>query len=412
MSEVESAGAARGSGTRSAASSAASSAEDDADGRAQRRAAGAEDSGARALADPAALVARIRAWGRELGFSAIGVADLDLTEASARLAAWLADDRHGTMDYMARHAPLRADPTQLLPGALRAITARMDYLPASAGPDWAARESRRLADGEAAVVSVYARGRDYHKVLRQRLQALASRIEAEVGRYGYRVCTDSAPVFEVELARKSGTGWRGKHTLLLSREAGSMFFLGEILTDLPLPPDAPTDEHCGSCTRCLDACPTGAITAAYEVDARRCISYLTIEHAGSIPEPLRPLLGNRVYGCDDCQLVCPWNKFARTAALPDFDVRHGLDAATLVELFGWSESEFDVRHAGSAIRRIGHERWLRNIAVALGNAPTRAEVVRALQARRDDRSPLVREHVAWALARHGEPAAGAARSAA
>ena len=403
MNAVESAGAARGAGVADAPG---------ADGDARRRAAGAEDSGAAAVIDPTALVARIRAWGGELGFSAIGIADLDVAEASARLAAWLADGRHGTMDYMARHAPLRADPTQLLPGALRAITARMDYLPTGTAADWAERETRRLGEGEAAVVSVYARGRDYHKVLRQRLQALASRIEAEAGRFGYRVCTDSAPVFEVELARRSGIGWRGKHTLLLSREAGSMFFLGEILTDLPLPPDAPIDEHCGSCTRCLDACPTGAITAPYEVDARRCLSYLTIEHDGPIPEPLRPLIGNRVYGCDDCQLACPWNKFARTATLPDFDVRHGLDVATLVELFAWSEREFDARHAGSAIRRIGHERWLRNIAVALGNAPTRPQVVRALQARRDDPSPLVREHVAWALARHGEPADPLARPAA
>jgi epoxyqueuosine reductase len=376
-------------------------------GRAAGAAAG-EDSGARVAIDGSALVERVRAWGRELGFGAIGIADLDVAASSARLAAWLADGRHGTMDYMAHHAPLRAEPSRLLPGALRAITARMDYLPPATGDDWLARESARLHEGEAAVVSVYARGRDYHKVLRQRLQTLASRIEAAVGPFGYRVCTDSAPVFEVELARKSGIGWRGKHTLLLSREAGSMFFLGEILTDLPLPVDAPTDDHCGSCTRCLDVCPTGAITAPYEVDARRCISYLTIEHDGSIPEPLRPLMGNRVYGCDDCQLVCPWNKFARTATLPDFDVRHGLDAATLVALFGWSDAQFQQRHAGSAIRRIGHERWLRNIAVALGNAPTRPAVLDALRARRDDPSALVREHVAWALARHGEAGARSA----
>jgi epoxyqueuosine reductase len=378
---------------------------------AQREPARGEDSGAREF-DGAVLVERIRQWGRELGFSAVGIADLDVAQSSARLAAWLADGRHGTMDYMARHAPLRADPTQLLPGALRAITARMDYLPAGTAADWAERETRRLGEGEAAVVSVYARGRDYHKVLRQRLQALAGRIEAEAGRFGYRVCTDSAPVFEVELARRSGIGWRGKHTLLLSRDAGSMFFLGEILTDLPLPADAPIDEHCGSCTRCVDACPTGAITAPYELDARRCISYLTIEHDGSIPEPLRPLLGNRVYGCDDCQLACPWNKYARTATLPDFDVRHGLDVATLVELFAWSAAEFDARHAGSAIRRIGHERWLRNIAVALGNAPGTAVVLQALRAREHDPSPLVREHVAWALARHRASADAAAASAA
>jgi epoxyqueuosine reductase len=251
------------------------------------------------------------------------------------------------------------------------------------------------------VISLYARGRDYHKVLRQRLQALASRIEEAVGAHRYRVATDSAPVLEIELARKAGIGWRGKHTLLLSQDAGSTFFLGEILTDLPLPVDAPAREHCGTCTRCIDVCPTRAITAPYEVDARRCISYLTIELPGSIPEELRPLVGNRVYGCDDCQLVCPWNKFARTADLPDFDVRHGLDHATLVDLFAWTEREFEERHAGSAIRRIGYARWLRNIAVALGNAETSDEIVAALRARAGHPDPLVREHVDWALARHG-----------
>jgi epoxyqueuosine reductase len=295
---------------------------------------------------------------------------------------------------------LRAEPQRLLPGARRAIVATMNYLPRDTSANWSERERARLHDSGAAVVSLYARGRDYHKVLRQRLQALATRIEQEVGACGYRVATDSAPVFEVELARKAGLGWRGKHTLLLSQDAGSMFFVGEILTDLPLPVDGPVSEHCGTCTRCLDVCPTQAITAPYALDARRCISYLTIELPGSIPEELRPLVGNRVYGCDDCQLVCPWNKFARAATLPDFDVRHGLDAATLVELFSWSEAQFNERHAGSAIRRIGYSRWLRNVAVALGNAEPKPETIAALRAREHDADPLVREHVAWALARH------------
>jgi epoxyqueuosine reductase len=367
-----------------------------------------EDSGARALdaEQLATLAERIKSWGSELGFDAVGIADVDVAAASERLRTWLDAGRHAAMDYMARHAHLRAEPGQLLRGAARVISARLDYLPAATPPGWAEREQGRLAQRDAAVVSLYARGRDYHKVLRQRLQRLATRIESEIGPFGYRVCTDSAPVFEVEFARKSGIGWRGKHTLLLSQDAGSMFFLGEILTDLPLPADAPTDEHCGTCARCIAACPTGAITAPYELDARRCISYLTIEHPGSIPEDLRPLIGNRVYGCDDCQLVCPWNKFARVAKLPDFDVRNGLDVATLVELFGWTQQEFDERHAGSAILRIGYERWLRNIAVALGNAPGSIEVMQALQARASHPSALVREHVAWALQRQAAALTG------
>jgi epoxyqueuosine reductase len=361
-----------------------------------------EDSGARApdAERLAALAARIKVWGAELGFGAVGIADVDVAAASARLREWLAAGRHGDMDYMARHAQLRADPAQLLPRAARVISVRLDYLPRATGDGWTEREQQRLRDDNTALVSLYARGRDYHKVLRQRLQQLASRIEAQVGAFGYRVCTDSAPVFEVELARKSGIGWRGKHTLLLAPDAGSMFFLGEILTDLPLPVDAPMAEHCGTCARCIDACPTQAITGPYQLDARRCISYLTIEHQGSIPELLRPLLGNRVYGCDDCQLACPWNKFARVSTLPDFDVRHGLDSATLIELFAWTEEEFDARHAGSAIRRIGHERWLRNVAVALGNAPRSERVIAALRRRADHPSALVREHVQWALQRH------------
>jgi epoxyqueuosine reductase len=351
--------------------------------------------------DGGALVERIRAWGIELGFAAIGISDVEVAEASQRLQAWLDDGRQGTMNYMARHAALRAEPSRLLPGALRVICARMDYLPQSAGADWTARELRRLEEPGAAVISLYARGRDYHKVLRARLQALAERIEAAVGEFGYRVTTDSAPVFEVELARKAGLGWRGKHTLLLSQDAGSMYFLGEILTDLPLPPDAPVRERCGTCNRCIDICPTGAITAAFQLDARRCISYLTIEHAGAIPVELRPLVGNRIYGCDDCQLVCPWNKFAQRSPLADFEVRNGFDETRLIELFAWNAAEFEARTAGSAIRRIGHERWLRNIAVALGNAPTSDAVIAALQSRRDESSALVREHIEWALARHG-----------
>jgi epoxyqueuosine reductase len=351
--------------------------------------------------DWAALAQRIRAWGRELGFARVGIADLDVAAAADRLDAWLAEGRHGAMAYLQRHAHLRRDPTQLLPRARRAIVARMDYLPRDTPAGWSEHEQARLAERGAAVVSLYARGRDYHKVLRQRLQALATRIEGAVGAHGYRVATDSAPVLEVELARKAGLGWRGKHTLLLSQDAGSTFFLGEILTDLPLPVDAPASEHCGTCTRCIDVCPTRAITAPYELDARRCISYLTIELPGSIPEELRALVGNRVYGCDDCQLVCPWNKFARTAELADFDVRHGLDRAALLDLFGWSEEQFETRHAGSPIRRIGYARWLRNLAVALGNAESSAAVIDALRARADHPDPLVREHVAWALARHG-----------
>jgi epoxyqueuosine reductase len=280
----------------------------------------------------------------------------------------------------------------------------MDYLPRGASSEWAARELGRLDESGAAVVSLYARGRDYHKVLRSRLQSLAERIEQVVGTFGYRVATDSAPVLEVELARKAGIGWRGKHTLLLSQDAGSMFFLGEILTDLALPADAPITERCGTCTRCIDICPTRAITGPYQLDARRCISYLTIEHPGSIPEELRPLIRNRIYGCDDCQLVCPWNKYAKRSALSDFDVRHGLDDATLVELFAWSASDFEARTAGSAIRRVGYERWLRNLAVALGNAPTSDTIIAALSSRRSDASELVREHVEWALARHGAAA--------
>jgi epoxyqueuosine reductase len=340
--------------------------------------------------DYRALAERIRQWGRELGFQAVGIADGDLSAAEPRLIEWLARGRHGEMEYMARHGTLRARPAELKPGTLRVISCRMDY---AVGEDELPEASAR------AYIARYARGRDYHKVLRERLQKLCQRIEGEVGAFGHRVFTDSAPVMEVELAVRAGIGWRGKHTLLLDR-SGSWFFLGEVYTDLPLPPDASIGEHCGTCRRCIDICPTQAIVAPYQLDARRCISYLTIEHKSSIPEELRPLIGNRVYGCDDCQLVCPWNGFAQATGEPDFAVRNGLDRATMVELFRWTEEEFDERLRGSPIRRIGYERWLRNLAVGLGNAPSSSEVVTALRARLDHPSALVREHVQWALSRH------------
>ena len=346
------------------------------------------------------LALTIKAWGRELGFAEVAITDIDLADTEAGLQTWLDAGFHGTMDYMAAHGMKRARPAELVPGTRRVISARMNYLPAATNADWRAREEQRLSDSNAATISVYARGRDYHKVLRARLQQLAERIRAEVGEFGYRVFTDSAPVMEVALAEKSGLGWRGKHTLLLNRQAGSMFFLGEIYTDLPLPVDAAISAHCGQCSACIDVCPTQAIIAPYELDARRCISYLTIELKGSIPLEFRPLIGNRVLGCDDCQLVCPWNKFAQRASLPDFDVRNGFDDVSLIELFSWSEDDFNRKLEGSAIRRIGHVRWLRNIAVGLGNAQTQPAVVTALGQRVSDPSELVREHVQWALQRH------------
>ena len=343
-------------------------------------------------------IEQLQAWARELGFGSLGVADIDLSDAETGLQAWLQAGFHGDMDYMARHGMRRARPAELVPGTTSAIMVTIDYAPAA--PGWIEDASATLADAGRAYVSRYALGRDYHKVVRSRLQQLASRIEAHVGAFRYRVFCDSAPVMEVELARRAGLGWRGKHSLLLEQRRGSAFFLGTLYTDLPLPASQPVGDHCGRCTRCIDACPTGAIVAPYRVDARRCISYLTIELKGAIPESLRPAIGNRIYGCDDCQLACPWNRFARRTVETDFSVRHGLDSASLVELFAWTEAEFKSRLAGSAIYRIGHERWLRNIAVALGNAPGSPEVIAALASRRDHPSELVREHVAWALGRH------------
>ena len=351
------------------------------------------------------VAAQLPAWGAALGFSQIGVADVDLSSAEPGLLAWLAAGCHGEMGYMARHGLTRARPAELVPGTLRVITARMDYLPRSTPADWAPRELARLSAPGEAVVSIYARGRDYHKVLRQRLQALAERIGQAIGPYGFRVFTDSAPMLEVELATRSGQGWRGKHTLTLSREAGSMFFLGEICVDLPLPLTAPSSAHCGECQACLQACPTQAITQPYRLDARRCISYLTIEHAGPIPLPLRRAIGARLYGCDDCQLVCPWNKFAQPSTQADFDVRSPWRQPALPALWRWSEADF-LRHTeGSAMRRIGFERWRRNLAVVSGNALHRGGLPHGLdQALRDamtaalsDASELVLEHLRWAL---------------
>jgi epoxyqueuosine reductase len=347
------------------------------------------------MADFAALAGRIKDWGRELGFQQVGVAGVELGEDERHLREWLAQGRHGTMDYMARHGDKRSRPDELVPGTLRVISARMDYGTGDDDDAW-----RTLADGERAYVARYALGRDYHKVLRGRLQKLADRIAGEIGPFGYRAFTDSAPVLERALARDAGLGWIGKHSCLINRGAGSWFFLGEIYTDLPLPVDDAASAHCGTCSRCITVCPTGAIVAPYRVDARRCISYLTIELKESIPEELRPLIGNRVFGCDDCQLACPWNKFAVRHDQDDFGVRNELDRASLVDLFAWDEDEFLRRTEGSAIRRTGWTGWLRNIAVALGNAPTTPAVLAALASRREHPDPMVREHVLWALAQH------------
>jgi epoxyqueuosine reductase len=350
---------------------------------------------ARPLPDYSHLASDIKRWGGELGFQQIGISATELGRDETHLIDWLAAGRHGEMGYMQRHGNKRSRPAELHAGTLRVISARMDYDPPQARDAWEV-----LDDAKLAYVSRYAVGRDYHKLLRARLQKLADRIAAEIGPFGYRAFVDSAPVMEKALARNAGLGWIGKHTNLINRDAGSWFFLGELYTDLPLPVDAPATEHCGSCVRCIQICPTQAIVAPNQLDARRCISYLTIELRSSIPLEFRRMLGNRIYGCDDCQLVCPWNKFARKSAEPDFIARHGLDAASLIELFGWSEDEFLKRTEGSAIRRIGYECWLRNIAVALGNAPSAQAIVDALRARKDDASELVREHVQWALKEH------------
>lgn len=346
--------------------------------------------------DLARLAEQIKAWGLELGFQQVGISDVDLHADERHLLAWLAAGHHGKMSYMARHGARRARPSELVPGTARVIAARMDYWPAAASAEAV------LDDPARAFISRYALGRDYHKTVRMRLEKLARRIHAAIGPFGYRAFTDSAPVLEKALAQKAGLGWIGKHTNLLHDKTGSWFFLGELYTDLPLPVDAPGQNHCGTCQACIDICPTRAIVAPYQLDARRCISYLTIELRGPIPVELRPLMGNRIYGCDDCQLVCPWNRFAHLSQEPDFAPRHGLDTPQLIELFAWSEAEFLKNTEGSAIRRIGHDCWLRNIAVALGNAPTSTAVVGALQARADHDSALVQEHVRWALARHAK----------
>ena len=344
--------------------------------------------------DYPALARHIKAWGRELGFQQLGITDTDLSVAEGRLFAWMEQGRHGAMAYMARYGSKRSRPAELKPGTLRVISVRLDYL-----PEPMRNMETRLQQPAAAFVSRYTLGRDYHKLLRKRLQRLAKRIEGEIGEFGHRVFVDSAPVLEKPLAEKAGLGWIGKHTNLINRTAGSWFFLGELYTDLPLPVDRPAQPHCGSCSACIDICPTQAIVAPYQLDARRCISYLTIELKGSIPVELRPLLGNRIYGCDDCQLVCPWNRFARPTQETDLLPRQGLDNATLMELFTWNEEAFLKRTEGSAIRRIGHSAWLRNIAVALGNGPGGADVLQALRGHAAHPDELVREHVRWAVER-------------
>lgn len=342
-----------------------------------------------------ALLEDMQIWARSLGFQQLGVSDIDLSVAEEQLQQWLARGFHGEMEFMQRHGSLRSHPEELVPGTIRVITARMDYWPENAAEPW-----QVIGDSELAFVSRYALGRDYHKLIRKRLLRLSQRIEEAVGAMGYRVFTDSAPVMEKALAQKSGLGWIGKHTNVLNRQNGSYFFLGEIYTDLPLPLTEPVTEHCGSCTACIDICPTQAIVAPYELDARRCISYLTIELRGSIPLEFRPMMGNRIYGCDDCQLVCPWNKFAQMTTESAYLPREGLDAPRLVDLFVWTEQEFLQRLEGSPIRRIGYECWLRNIAIALGNAETSKPVIVALNSRLEHPSELVREHVLWALQQH------------
>ncbi len=353
------------------------------------------DTSAHATPDATPLVEDIRRWGAELGFARVGIANIDLAQDEAHFRDWLDAGFNGEMEYMSRHGTKRSRPAEVLPGTVSCISARMDYWPQTA-----ADAAEVLADGGLAYVSRYALGRDYHKLMRTRLQKLCDRVAEAVGPFGCRAFADSAPVLEKALARNAGLGWIGKHTNLIDSRAGSYFFLGEIYLDLELPADEAGTAHCGTCSACIPACPTGAIVAPYRLDARRCISYLTIELKGSIPLEFRRAIGNRIYGCDDCQLVCPWNKFARSTREPDFAVRHGLDQATLVALFSWSEAEFAEKTRGSAIHRIGYERWLRNVAVALGNAPTSRAVIAALAARADEPSAMVREHVQWALAEH------------
>ena len=343
-----------------------------------------------------ALAGSIKAWGRELGFDEVGIGEPPLPEDEAHLLRWLQRGYQGRMHYMGRHGVKRARPSQLVPGTQRIIAVRLNY-----HPPHLEKDSEVLGDSSRAFIARYALGRDYHKLMRKRLQKLAERIRTEVGSFGYRAFVDSAPVLEKAIARNAGLGWVGKNTLILNRQAGSYFVLGELFTDLPLPTDEAVTPHCGTCRACIDVCPTGAIVGPYQLDARKCISYLTIEHYGSIDEALRPYIGNRIFGCDDCQSVCPWNKFAQPTPEPDFLPREGLDTASLTELFSWDEATYLARTAGSALRRLGHERWLRNIAVALGNATDSDTAVPALTARRHDPSPLVREHVAWALRRHG-----------
>ena len=338
------------------------------------------------------LAAQIKQWGQDLGFQQVGITDTDLSQAETYLDNWLANDFHGTMDYMQRHGHKRSRPALLHPGTRRVISVRMDYLPESGN-----EMNKVLEKPLAAYISRYALGRDYHKLMRNRLQKLADLIHAEIGDFGYRAFVDSAPVLEKALAEKAGLGWIGKHSNLINRKAGSWFFLGEIFTDLPLPIDDPATAHCGVCNACLDICPTQAIVAPYQVDARRCISYLTIELHGSIPEPLRPLIGNRIYGCDDCQIICPWNRFAKLTDELDFNPRHRLNSQELLEVFAWTEQEFLTKTEGSAIRRIGYERWLRNIAVALGNAPKSEIIIEALKIKLSHVPELVQEHVSWAL---------------
>lgn len=345
--------------------------------------------------DLLALTASIREWAAQLGFQQVGITDIDLTEDALRLEAYLAAGYHGEMEYMASHGTMRSRPDELVPGTLRVISVRMDYLPQDT------QMAQVLAQPERAYVSRYALGRDYHKLIRKRLQQLAEKISQAIGPFGHRAFVDSAPVLEKALARKAGLGWMGKNTLILNRKAGSWFFLGELLVDLPLPIDQPNDrDHCGKCTACLQVCPTQAFVGDRVLDARRCISYLTIELKGAIPEDLRPLIGNRVFGCDDCQLVCPWNRFAKPTQEDDFQPRHRLDNSSLAELFMWTEDEFLARTLGSPIRRTGYERWLRNLAVGLGNAPSTIPVLEALKARLEYPSELVREHVRWALQQH------------